>query len=65
MSGLVQSELTAEQVERRLKAQKKFTYRGVDMDKLLEMSNTELMELCNSTAVWTDGRMIDGRLALL
>ena len=33
---------------RRMKNQKKFMYRGVDLDRLLEMSNTELMELFNA-----------------
>ena len=48
MADLVQTQLTAEQLEKRTKGAKKFMYRGVDLDKLLEMSNTELMELFNA-----------------
>jgi len=45
MESLVQTELTEEQAAKRQGKAKKFTYRGVDLDKLLECSNAELMEL--------------------
>merc|ERR1719181_2713528 len=45
MADLVQTQLTAEQAAQRAKKAKKFTYRGVDLEKLLDMGNTELMDL--------------------
>ena len=44
-AALVQTELTEEQAAKRQGKAKKFTYRGVDLEKLLECSNTELMDL--------------------
>lgn len=45
---LVQTELTEEQAAKRQAKAKKFTYRGVDLEKLLDLGNTELMELFNA-----------------
>ncbi|KAF0775207.1 hypothetical protein AaE_001093, partial [Aphanomyces astaci] len=36
--------------QRKKRAFKKFTYRGVDLDKLLDLNHEELMELVNARA---------------
>jgi small subunit ribosomal protein S15e len=45
---LVQTGLTEEQAAKKAKADKKFMYRGVPLEKLLDLSNAELMELFNA-----------------